>query len=294
MLRASLFIGVAAILSSGAAYAQRVSIGIGGPANGLPLGTTYPVTAIDAFYAATRDGQISSATFNWSNAPCPAAVKIKFFVRRPSDPTFYFVEERGPFDVTDLFQTVPLWPPVTLTQGELIGIASLTSCGQPTTFVADPHFSQTIVVVNGDLKNDFIPAASNISLTAVSVFGGEDAAPLYLLGNRFTVTLDATDPRTGRRAIGVETKVGSNAGYFSLPDFTGDPLFPEVVVKMVDATASPPPFGGSFWFFYSSLTDVQYTLRVKDQSRLTVRVYTNIPGGPGQLCGGADTDAFRP
>jgi hypothetical protein len=115
-----------------------------------------------------------------------------------------------------------------------------------------------------------------------------------LLNNRFRITLSATDPRTGRRATGRGVTQADAHGFFSFPDFTGDPEFPEVVVKMVDATLSAPPFGGSFWFFYSSLTDVTYTVTVTDQLTGRVRTYASSPSSPGQLCGGVDTNAFPP
>jgi hypothetical protein len=99
------------------------------------------------------------------------------------------------------------------------------------------------------------------------------------------------NPRNGAVTFGVPNPLGDSAGYFSLPDFTGDPTFPEIMVKMVDATGSPA-LGGDFWFFHSPLTDVQYTLTVTDQATLAVRTYTNTSGSPGQLCGAADTSAF--
>jgi len=117
---------------------------------------------------------------------------------------------------------------------------------------------------------------------------------LSLLKNRFLVTLSATDPRMGKSTIGHGVSQGNRWGFFALPEFTGDPDFPEVIVKMADATLSPPPFGGSFWFFYSSLTDVQYTLTVTDQVSGRTRSYSNVASLPGQLCGGADTKAFQP
>jgi hypothetical protein len=61
---------------------------------------------------------------------------------------------------------------------------------------------------------------------------------------------------------------------------------------MVDATTAPPPFGGAFWFFHSSLTDVTYTLTVTDHQTGRVRTYSSA-GSPA-FCGGADTNAFPP
>jgi len=92
-------------------------------------------------------------------------------------------------------------------------------------------------------------------------------------------------------AAGVPNPLGSSAGFFSLPDFTGDPTFPEVTVKMVDATGSPA-LGGDFWFFHAPLTDVQYTLTVEDRTTGAVKTYSNGSSSSGQLCGGVDTSAF--
>jgi hypothetical protein len=123
------------------------------------------------------------------------------------------------------------------------------------------------------------------------ILAATDSDGLVLLGGRFSVGLFATDPRTGAISVGVQNTLGDTAGYFSLPDFTGDPTFPEVTVKMVDATGSPA-LGGDFWFFHAPLTDVQYTLTVTDQTTGTVKTYSNSSGSPGQLCGGVDTSAF--
>jgi hypothetical protein len=113
---------------------------------------------------------------------------------------------------------------------------------------------------------------------------------LTLLGGRFRATLSATDPRTGRIAEGQAIPRADAFGYFSLPGFTGDPSFPEVLVKMADATALP---GGRFWVFHTGLTDVEYTLTVTDQVTGTVRSYRREAPAQPELCGQADTSAFR-
>ncbi|HSD71809.1 MAG TPA: YCF48-related protein [Thermoanaerobaculia bacterium] len=113
---------------------------------------------------------------------------------------------------------------------------------------------------------------------------------LTLLGGRFRTTLSATDPRTGRIAEGQAIPRADAFGYFSLPGFTGDPSFPEVLVKMTDATALP---GGRFWFFHTGLTDVEYTLTVTDQVTGAVRTYRRPAPAQPELCGQADTAAFR-
>ena len=114
------------------------------------------------------------------------------------------------------------------------------------------------------------------------------AGSIALLG-RFTATLSAVDPRTGREAAGVPIPKDAKWGYFSLPDFTGDASFPEVFVKMLDGTS----LGGFFWLFHTGLTDLEYTLTVTDQTTGAQNVYRNDRSDPARLCGAADTRAFH-
>ena len=83
---------------------------------------------------------------------------------------------------------------------------------------------------------------------------------------------------------------GDTFGYFSLPAVTGDPSYPEIFVKMADATAQP---GNSFWVFHTGLTDLDYTLTVTDQTTGAIRTYTGGATDGTSLCGSADTGAFR-
>lgn len=270
-----------------------IFVGTGG-FNGGPA----PVTGVETFlqtgYAANYDGTVNSAEFLWSQAPCPAAVKIKFF--HPSSPAgpFVYLDQRGPFDVTSTRQLVRLDPPVSIHVGDIIAITNITSCGGPmialkfdlTPLPPPPPY----YAVAGDVTSNVVPVAPvPTSGPAVYVFARD--LSVLLLGGRFRVSLVATNPRTGVVAQGYPgNQVDDSAGYFSLPDFTHRDV-PEVVVKMVDATASPA-LGGDFWFFHAPLTDTQYTLTVVDQTTGTVRTYSNTAGGPGQLCGGVDTSAF--
>ncbi len=106
-------------------------------------------------------------------------------------------------------------------------------------------------------------------------------AALSLLDHRFSVTLQARDERTGRESSGLAVASGDRWGYFSMPDITGDPALPEVIVKMVDFRA----ISGKFWFFYTGLTGFDYTLTLTDSVTGEVRVYWS----PGNFCGAADT-----
>lgn len=103
---------------------------------------------------------------------------------------------------------------------------------------------------------------------------------LSLLAGRFSVTLSAHSPLLGRTVQGVAVTKTDRYGYFSLPDFTGDPTFPEVYVKLVDLTA----ITGSFGFFHIGLTSLDYTLTVTDSVTGVVRTFE----GTGDFCGGVD------
>jgi photosystem II stability/assembly factor-like uncharacterized protein len=130
-------------------------------------------------------------------------------------------------------------------------------------------------------------AASRMPGARLAPGSGTD---LSLLSGRFRATLQARDPRTSRIAVGAAMARGEGFGYFSLPDFTGDPSFPEVFVKMVDAT---PQTGGYFGVFHTGLTDLEYTLTVTDTVTGAVRTYTGGATDGTRLCGQVDTTAFR-
>ena len=107
---------------------------------------------------------------------------------------------------------------------------------------------------------------------------------LALLGGRFSVLLEARHPRSGAIVSSAVVLSGDDFGVFSLPGISGDPQFPEVVVKMVDARS----FAGAFWFFQASLTSLDYVLTVTDSLTGAVRTYSST----SPLCGAADTSAF--
>jgi hypothetical protein len=92
-------------------------------------------TDIDLVNPASATGTVDTATFGWSAVGCTNAVKIKFF-RRSGD-TLTLVAERGPF-TTAVSNTVALAPPVSIQQGDLIGIARLINCGNPVTVFGFP------------------------------------------------------------------------------------------------------------------------------------------------------------
>lgn len=290
-------------LAPSPARAQDVFVGWN-----LPFDGNVDPSRTETFVAlsgATTGGFVTSATFGWSATGCPAAAKIKFF--RPLGSGFFnYVGERGPFDVTNplqpagtvppVTQTVALDPPVAIREGDVIAITNLTACGGPTWGPASIPLPGLpvirTVVFEGDPSEGVGPESVSLSAEGVFVYGTGPTRGLGLLSGRFEITLSATNPRTGQSTVGTARALSDVAGYFSLPDFAGDSSFPEITVKMVDATAAAPPFGGSFWFFYSSLTDVSFTLTITDHRSGRVRSYSNA--GSPLFCGGADTNAFPP
>jgi photosystem II stability/assembly factor-like uncharacterized protein len=109
---------------------------------------------------------------------------------------------------------------------------------------------------------------------------------LCLFGSRFRIGLAATDPRSGIGFTALGVPGDDRSGYFSFPTLTGDPTFPEVFVKMVDATSLP---GGGFLVFHGSMTSAPYTLTVTDTTTGLVREYRGE-----NFCGGADVIGFLP
>lgn len=86
---------------------------------------------------------------------------------------------------------------------------------------------------------------------------GTNPNQLCINNARYRVTLTATDP-AGKTGQGVALYQSNVFGYFSLPNFTGDPGNPEVFVKIVE------PSPGNPWVFYAGLTNLDYTVNVVD------------------------------
>ncbi len=126
------------------------------------------------------------------------------------------------------------------------------------------------------------PTATNRSEAAAATAPSDGA--LTLLGHRFSVTLHARHPRTGRESNGFPVAGSDRWGYFSMPDITGDAALPEVVVKMVDFRA----ISGKFWVFTTGLTGFDYTLTVTDSTTGEVRTYESTDA----FCSTSDTSAF--
>jgi hypothetical protein len=99
--------------------------------------------------------------------------------------------------------------------------------------------------------------------------------------NSFTVTMDWRVPSQGTSGNGRGVVVTSDTAYFWF--FSANNV--EVVIKIVDGRA----VNGHYWVFYGALSDVEYTIRVTDNSTGAVKTYFNPAG---TLASVADTSAF--
>ncbi len=154
-------------------------------------------------------------------------------------------------------------------QGEICGVGDTFSLPVPAFFTEASSF-----VFPGAGKPDAQPAAAATSCTST-------ADTLCLLG-RFEVSVDWRDQRTGTTGRGSAVAGTEKSGFFSF--FNSANL--ELVVKMLDGT----PINGNFWFFFGALSDVEYTIHVRDTSTGSERSYLNPPG---EICGQAHVDAFE-
>lgn len=98
------------------------------------------------------------------------------------------------------------------------------------------------------------------------------------LGNRFQVAVDWSNPGNG---------TGGRAGVVPLSKVTGafwftDPGNLELMAKVID-------YGDRIDFFYGTLSNLEYTIRVTDTKTGLVKTYRNPAG---RFCGGQDGNAF--
>ncbi len=104
---------------------------------------------------------------------------------------------------------------------------------------------------------------------------------LCLNTERFRVRVDWHVPSQGTSGVGIATPLTADAGYFWF--FSSNNI--ELMVKVVDGRA----FNGHFWVFYGALSDVEYTITVRDMMTGTTRTYANPQGRNASV---ADTAAF--
>jgi len=141
------------------------------------------------------------------------------------------------------------------------------------------------------------PGNYAVTLTVTTAVGSATASRLVTVtasdtlrlmsSHPFDITLSATDPRTGTTGQGQVLSQNDIYGIFSIPAITSNAGNPEVIIKMVDATG----IGQSYWVFYGALTDLSYTLVVKEAATGLTKTYNDAKIGT-TVCGKFDTSGF--
>ena len=100
----------------------------------------------------------------------------------------------------------------------------------------------------------------------------------------FELTVEAYHPDTGEASEARAFAQSDRFGWFSFPALTRDPENPEVTVKILEAKQD-----GYYWFFWSGMTTLDYTLTVREVSTGRVAIHRKEGTAP---CGGWDTRSF--
>jgi hypothetical protein len=124
-----------------------------------------PVTYVNLSAGATADGTVNKATVAWS-ATCSNAFKIVFLRETfHSVATFTLVATRGPFNAVSGRNQVTLSPPVSVNQGDFIGVVQLlpvATCGSIRT-QSFPNSNGYNLVTTADMSTNggVVGASSN-------------------------------------------------------------------------------------------------------------------------------------
>jgi len=129
-------------------------------------------------------------------------------------------------------------------------------------------------VVDTPGEND---SADNVAYGTVTV--SKDAGDLYLHEGRFKV--DVTWQTPNGSGEGTARVMSTDSGYF----WFFDPTNMELLVKVLDGRS----VNQHFWVFYGALTDVEFTLTIRDLVTGSVRTYHN---NQGTLASFHDINAF--
>jgi PKD repeat protein len=98
---------------------------------------------------------------------------------------------------------------------------------------------------------------------------------------RFQVSVDWEVPSQGRSGAGTAIPITDDTGYFWF--FTDTNV--ELMIKVLDGTG----VNQHYWVFYGALSNVKYTITVRDTQTGHVKVYANESGNQASV---ADTAAF--
>jgi hypothetical protein len=234
------------------ALAQTVTIGVL-PQSGSLQFTASPATYVDFTDPAANSGTISAVTVRWSlngGVTCTNAFKVKF-IHTSGGSTSFTTEERGPFNATNGLVTVTMSPPVTVSNGDQIGVTVLqptSTCGGLSFGVSDP--SQRVWIAPGDVGTSGSfgngSFSTGVMLPAVGHYGTEYLAGIVAavgatqgVGAFFRTAMQITNPDAFSNAIGRVVyhaqgrPAGSNdaSASFNIPP-SGTLSFTDVVTQM--------------------------------------------------------------
>ncbi|MDQ2969574.1 MAG: hypothetical protein M3R34_00400 [Acidobacteriota bacterium] len=149
-----------------------------------------------------------------------------------------------------------------------------------TAMTASPRAPLSAHQVTADAYSTEVPLVARM----VATVPGD--ALILQASHPFTITLTARDPRTGSTGAGVSIPQNDIFGFFSIPTLTGNASNPEVFIKIIDGRA----LNNTYWVFYNGLTDLEYTLTVRENGTGRVKTYHKSAGNTE--CGAQDTAAF--
>ncbi len=146
-------------------------------------------------------------------------------------------------------------------------------------FAAAGDYDVTLTAANDGGADD---ATQTVTVTEPSAEDCvEDGETLCMLGGRFEVKVDWYDQYGDRSGTGMAIPQTDKTGLFWF--FKEENI--ELLVKVLDGN----PVNGHYWVFYGALSDIEYTITVRDTETGATKVYTNEAG---DICGNADTEAF--
>jgi len=151
--------------------------------------------------------------------------------------------------------------------GRLVSLADTTSFQVTDEVDASTGFSTGALTVNEEAGSRAPSARGRTPVAGLPIAG--DATILGLHEDRFQVTVEWEDPRSGTRGSGFEENLTGESGYF----WFFRPGNAELVIKVLDGT----PVNGHWWVFVGGLTDVAYTLTVEDTLLSNTWTHENPP-----------------
>jgi photosystem II stability/assembly factor-like uncharacterized protein len=156
-----------------------------------------------------------------------------------------------------------------------------------------PPGPASALTISPDGRRLYVGSAGSNPVTGVGVYWLDldaveppyacrpDTRRLCLAGGRYAVELLGGQPRASNQ-LATARAFNDRSGYFSLPFVTGDEELPEVIVKVLPEGT----FGPGAPIFYTSLTTLEYFLRVTDTVTGATKEYRHNWEAP--LCGRAD------